>query len=240
MAENKVLDTFYDHFSQDKPSKIGKWLVKKLSHRIFKYTGAASGSSLLEIGPGRGDFADICLQEDVEYHAIEPNRQMAASLKEKGAEVICAMVPPLPEIDGTFDVVVMIHVMEHMSSMQDALRTTQQISQILKPKGKLVICSPDYLNLRHNFFNCDFSHNYVTTRRRLTELLVSAGFNNIKSCYLSGPLTGFMCFLVSAFVSRLPFGFLNALFPDNGVFRKLYKLQLTFSRTVLILGEKPG
>ena len=29
-----------------------------------------------------------------------------------------------------------------------------------------VISSPDYLNLRLNFFNCNFSHSYITTRRR--------------------------------------------------------------------------
>jgi len=127
-----------------------------------------------------------------------------------------------------------------MNGMQDALQLTGQIRDILNPKGKLVICSPDYLNLRHNFFNCDFSHNYVTTRRRLKQLLLSAGFENIKSCYLSGPLTGFVCFLVTAFISRLPFGLFNGLFPGNKVFYKLYKIQLTFLRKVLILGEKPG
>jgi SAM-dependent methyltransferase len=165
---------------------------------------------------------------------------MTASLEKRGANVIRAMVPPLPEFDRSFDAVVMINVMEHMNSMQDALQIAGQIREVLKPKGKLVICSPDYLNLRHNFFNCDFSHNYVTTRRRLRQLLLSAGFENIKSCYLSGPLTGFVCFIVSALVGRLPFGTLNAWFPDNKVFLKLYKIQLTFSRKVLILARKTG
>ncbi|MHC4489650.1 MAG: class I SAM-dependent methyltransferase, partial [Planctomycetota bacterium] len=180
------------------------------------------------------------LEKGIEYVAVEPNQQMAASLEKRGAVVICAMVPPLPAVDKEFDVVVMINVMEHMNSMQDALQIALQIRTVLKPKGKVVICSPDYLNLRHNFFNCDFSHNYVTTRRRLKQLLVSAGFNNIKSCYLSGPLTGFVCFLVTAVVSRLPFGLLNAFFPDNKIVYKLYKMQLAFSRKVLILAEKSG
>jgi len=239
--ENKVADDFFDHFGrEDKPTKMGMWLVRALSRRIFRYAEIASGSSVLEIGPGRGVFADICLEKGIEYVAVEPNRQMAASLEKRGAQVTCAMVPPLPEIDRTFDTVVMINVMEHMNGMQDALQISRQIREVLKPKGKLVICSPDYLNWRHNFFNCDFSHNYVTTQRRLKQLLVNAGFGNIKSCYLSGPLTGFVCFIVSVLISRLPFGRLNALFPDNKVFYKLYKIQLTFSRRVLILAEKPG
>ncbi len=239
--QNNEPDTFFDHFCrEDKPTKMGMRLVKALSRRIFRYAEIASGGSVLEIGPGRGVFADICLEKGIEYFAVEPNQQMAASLEKRGANVIRAMVPPLPAIDKEFDAVVMLAVMEHMNSMQDALQISRQIREVLKPRGKFVICSPDYLNWRHNFFNCDFSHNYVTTRRRLKQLLVNAGFENIKSCYLSGPFTGFVCFLVSALVSRLPFGLLNALLPDNKVFYKLYKTQLTFLRKVLILGEKPG
>lgn len=239
--QNKVPDAFFEHFSrEDKPTKMGIWLVETLSRKIFRYAQVASGDSILEIGPGRGVFADICLKEGIEYFAIEPNRQMAASLEQRGASVICAMVPPLPALDKKFDVVVMISVMEHTNSMQDALQVAQQIREVLNPKGKLVICSPDYLNWRLNFFNCDFSHNYVTTRRRLSQLLINAGFEDIKSCYLSGPLTGFICFLVTALVSRLPFGLFNALFPDNKVVSKLYKMQLAFLRKVLILGERPG
>ncbi|MHC4439578.1 MAG: hypothetical protein ACYS3S_19650 [Planctomycetota bacterium] len=101
-----------------------------------------------------------------------------------------------------------------------------------------MICSPDYLNYRHNFFNCDFSHSYVTTRRRLKQLLVSGGFGNIRSCYVSGPISGVSGMIISAIVSRMPFGFLNGAFPNSKIFHKLYKMQLTLSRKVLILGEK--
>jgi len=230
---------FYNHFQQDSATGVGNWISKAFCKKIFDYVKIEKGHSVLEIGPGRGVFADICLEKGAEYHAVEPNEQMAASLEKRQAKVICAMVPPLPELNKEFDIAVMINVMEHMNSMSDALQISLQIREILKPKGKLVICSPDYLNLRHNFFNCDFSHNYVTTRRRLRQLLVSAGFDNIKSRHLSGPLRGFLCFLVSALAARLPFGLLNSWFPNNRFFRRLYKMQLTFSRKVLILGEKP-
>ena len=231
---------FYDHFHQDSPTGIGSWIARAFCKKIFKYIKIEPHHSVLEIGPGRGVFADICFEKGIEYFAVEPNQQMAASLEKRGANVVRTMVPPLPDLEKEFDVVVMINAMEHMNSMQDALQLAGQIRDVLKPKGKLVICSPDYLNLRHNFFNCDFSHNYVTTRRRLRQLLLSAGFENIKSCYLSGPLTGLVCIIVSALFSRLPFGLLNAWFPDNKVFYKLYKIQLTFSRKVLILARKTG
>jgi len=229
---------FYDHYHQDKPTGAGNWISKAFTGKIFKYAGIESGHCVLETGPGRGVFADTCLKAGAEYYAVEPNRQMAESLEQKGAKVICAMVPPLPEMDQQYDFAVMINVMEHMNSMKDALHITQQIRDVLKPKGKFVICSPDYLNYRHNFFNCDFSHSYVTTKRRLQQLLISGGFNNIRSCYLSGPFSGVTGMLISTIVSRMPFGFLNGAFPNNKIFHKLYKMQLTLSRKVLILGEK--
>ena len=236
--ETKDSDAFFDHFSKgDKPTAMGTRLVKALAMKIFRFLDAGSGGSVLEIGPGRGDFADICLARCIEYFAIEANHQMAESLKSRGAGVIPAMVPPLPELDRKFDAAVMINVMEHMNSMADALQITQQIRKALKPGGKFIICSPDYLNWRHNFFNCDFSHSYVTTRRRLKQLLINGGFGNIRSCHICGHLSGPLCWFLTPIVGRLPFGLLNAMFPESKLFYKLYKGQLTFSRKVLILGE---
>lgn len=231
---------FYDHFQKDRPTGLGMWLTTVTSRRIFAFAGIKAGDSVLEIGPGRGVFAELCLQHRAEYTAIEPNEQLARSLEAKGAQVIRAIVPPLPAVDRSFDVVVMIHVMEHINTMRDALELSVQIERLLKPAGRFVICSPDYLNLRGNFFNCDFSHNFVTTRRRLEQLLTSAGLANMRSCHLAGPFKGVLCWLISAFVSRLPFGWLEAMFADSTIIRKLYKLQLNFSRTVLIVGRRTG
>ncbi len=236
---NTENDAFFNHFSQrDKPTQAGMRLVKALTRKIFDYADIAPGQNILEIGPGRGDFADLCIERGIEYSAVEVNRQMAESLENRGANVVRAMVPPLPALNKEFDTVVMLNVMEHMNSMQDALQVTQQVQRVLKPKGKFVICSPDYLNWRKNFFNCDFSHNYVTTRRRLKQLLINGGFSSTRNCHLCGTMTGLPCFLISGLFSRLPFGFLNAAFSESKLCYKLYKIQLTFMRKVLIVGQK--
>ena len=64
-----------------------------------------------------------------------------------------------------------------------------------------------------------------------------AGFEDIRSGYMSGPFRGAAAVILSAFASRMPFGALEALFPHWSCCRRLYKLQLTFSRRVLILGH---
>lgn len=236
----KRTDGFFEHFNKgDQPTQMGLRMVGALSRRLFAFAAVPEGGSVLEIGPGRGPLADVCLQKGIKYSAVEANRSMAESLRQKGAEVVCARVPPLPEFDQTFDVVIMVNAMEHMDTMTAALQTAQQVWGLLRPGGQFVIHSPDYLNWRLNFFNCDFTHNYVTSRRRLTQLLQDAGFVAIRSTYMSGPLTGAAALIATSLLGLVPFGWCNAVLPENKIIYKLYKGQLSFLRKVLIAGKKP-
>lgn len=233
-------DSFYDHFHQDKPTRAGMRLSAAMCRRIFDFAAVTAGKKVLEIGPGRGAFADLCLGHGVEYTAVEANQSLAESLRSRGARVIEARVPPLPPLDQKFDFAVMINVMEHMNDMREALDVAQQIREHLEPGGRFVVCSPDYLNLRVHFFNCDFSHSYVTTQRRLTQLLISAGYGSTRSRYIAGPFSGAVAVLLAACIARLPFGAFHAWFSRNRFFSKLYKIQLSLSRKVLVVGESGG
>lgn len=237
-TEQKTTEAFFDHLRKaEQPTGLGMRFARRASERIFGFADVAPGSRVLEIGPGRGEFAELCLERKMEYHAIEPNAGLAESLHSRGANVVCARVPPLPALDRKFDLVVMVNVMEHMNGLEQALDTASQVRAVLNPGGKFLIHSPDYLSWRLHFFNCDFSHNYVTTCRRLDQLLVNAGYRDIQSRYMSGPFVGPAAVFLSAFVSRMPFGALEALFPRCRLCARLYKLQLTFSRRVLILAR---
>lgn len=240
MSENKKPDTFFDHFAKDQPTKFGMAMVRSASKHVFNFAEAQNANSILEIGPGRGVFADLCLDRGIEYWAIEPNQKMADDLERRGAIVLRALVPPLPEaVNRNFDLIIMSSVLEHMDTMSMALTLAKQVHQILNPNGKFVIYCPDYMNWKHHFFLIDFSHNYVTTWRRVEGLLISAGFNNIRGTYTSGPFSGTVPLLTSCLARFLPFGLLNVLLPKNKVLKKLYKLQVTFLRRVLMFGEKP-
>lgn len=242
MQDNaKTSETFFEHFAQgDRPTAIGSRLARVTSRRLFRWLGMGPDDRVLEIGPGRGLFADLCLEAGLRYVAVEPNATMAASLEQRGAEVLRERVPPLPKLEGRFDAVVMIHLVEHLNTMQEALALTTQVKDVLGPKGRVLVCSPDFLNWGRHFFNCDFSHNYVTTERRLRQLLLNAGFRHVRSRYLAGPLAGWPAVLVSGLAAHLPFGLLNALWPDCRLAYKLYKMQLTCLRAVAVCGTLEG
>jgi SAM-dependent methyltransferase len=232
--------TFYDHYNLDKSTRFGRWLVVGVSERIFEFAGIRPGSNVLEIGPGRGVFADICLDRGADYRAIEPNDAMADALEKRGVNVTRDIIPPIPQMGRNFDVIVMNSVMEHMDTMSAALEVARGAHELLNPGGRFVIYVPDYANWRHHFFIGDFSHNFITTWRRLEGLLISAGFKSIEGRYQSVVFTGALCYLLSGLASWLPFGRLDAMFPKSRLLHKLYKLQITFLRRVLVLGVKQG
>jgi len=240
MATETEKTTFYDHFAQDKPTRLGLRLTVGVSKRIFDFAQIRRGDRVLEIGPGRGVFTDLCLQQGAQYHAIEPNQEMADELRRRGVEVVSAIVPPVPDLGRTFDVVVMNSVIEHMNTMTDALELTRQVLAMLNPGGRFVLYAPDYANWRHHFFIGDFSHSYITSWRRLEELLISAGFDRVEGCYQTATFRGVPCFLISGLAAWLPFGWLDVLFPNCRLVRKLYKVQIGLLRRVLIAGVKAG
>jgi SAM-dependent methyltransferase len=230
--------TFYEQFRQGKATPLGSWIVHQMALRVYDCAQIKEGHRVLEIGAGKGYFAKICFEKEINYSAIEPNVHMARALESQNARVYRNLVPPLPEMDGMFDRVVMINVMEHMDTMTAALSVAEQVHGILNPGGRFVIVAPDYVNWRFRFFQGDFSHNYVTTLKRLRGLLMSAGYDTIQGKYQCAHLQGLLAILISAMAGCLPFGTLNALFPDNKILQKLYKLQTALLRRILIFGEK--
>ena len=226
MKETKK-NTFYDHYGKNKPTGFGNWLVKRTCQQIFEFAQIKQGESVLEIGPGRGTFADI-----------EPNVKMANEFEKRNVTVIRDIVPPIPDIGRSFDIVLMNNVLEHMDTMSNALIVSKQIYELLNPGGRFVIYSPDYVNFGYLFFLTDFSHNYVTTWKRVEGLLISAGFDTIQARYQNALFKGISCILTSGLAAWLPFGHLSALFPGNKVLNKLYRFQVPFLRRVLIYGEK--
>lgn len=230
--------TFYDHYSKDRPTSMGRRLAVRVARRVCDFAEIKPGCSVLEIGPGRGLIADMCLDQGIDYWAIEPNEEMATDLEKRGARVTRAMVPPIPDVGRKFDVVIMTSVIEHMDTMTQALEVAKDALGILETNGRFVLYAPDYANWGDHFYIGDFSHNYVTSWRRLNGLLQSAGFEKIRGRYQTSIFTGVIGHLISIVASWLPFARLDIIFPGNRLLQKLYKLQIAFLRRVLIVGIK--
>jgi len=76
----------------------------------------------------------------------------------------------LSDVDGTFDLITMAHVLEHFTDPLDRLRT---VSDLLEDDGVLFVEVP-YMSVAH-------SHPLMFNKTTLEKLLNKAGFDIIKS-----------------------------------------------------------
>ena len=99
---------------------------------------------LLDIGSGNGRLLYLAQNAGWEVMGLELSSSMADFVGEElGIRVLVAnFLDPTPELEraGTFDVVVLRHVLEHLP---DPLLTMEKIGALLKPDGYLLLEMPN-------------------------------------------------------------------------------------------------
>lgn len=105
---------------------------------------------LLEIGFGEGPLTEILLPSVHEYWGIEPvpatHRKAVERLALTPQRALCMRAEelggqaPFDEMDGYFDLVVMVSVFEHLSQPRQVLL---DCFRLLRPGGRLLISTPD-------------------------------------------------------------------------------------------------
>lgn len=207
---------FYDNYfsRSDSISPIGKWIIaREIQNRIELSQKLSHQKKLrtLEFGPGRGHFARAVLSSGWEYRAVDGSPSVLQSLTGEGIDVIQAFVPPVPQEAGNgYDLVLMEHFIEHMDSPASARDLADAVHQALSPRGLILIVSPDYLAHRSNFWDCDYTHAFVTTNQRLCQLLLDCNYDVCYTGYETlGIQSSFLTWLISvlthlAFLTCLP------------------------------------
>jgi SAM-dependent methyltransferase len=231
---------FFDHYSSGKPTALGKAFVKKsaqlLYQNITKVKPAAEVA--LEIGPGKGDFCDLWLAQGGNITAMEANSAMRQALSNKGIRVVEAFAPPLPFGSAEFDVVVASHVIEHMPTVVKAIELVEEMTRVCRPGGLVCIVAPDVRAWKFDFWNADYTHNYVTSPRRIEQLFLNTGLQVESQVLFSGYFSGFRGRFSSFLASLLPARLIDCLPHGHFLQVKLYKLKLTFLGNFLMIGRK--
>ena len=131
---------------------------------------------VLEIGPGYGEMASLWVESTpkIEYFAIESDKSCHAYLKEIGVKV-GARFSEIGHIDA--DLVIMSHVLEHVTDPKDFLKTA---SQCLRVGGVLFIEVPcqDY-----KYKTMVEPHLLFFDLESLGKLIANQGYRNLKINY---------------------------------------------------------
>jgi hypothetical protein len=83
-------------------------------------------------------------------------------------------------------------VLEHFPTYTKALEFTMECRRVLKSGGILCLIAPNYLSQQSFFFDIDYTHNFVTTHRRMNQMITDAGFEILKGKKNIGPATGLL------------------------------------------------
>ncbi len=175
MPSDRQLETYYSHHyradykkvHQPRPRHIHRagvaaldrldLLARWLPHR-------STGTRLLDVGAGGGEFVYLACRRGYDARGIEPNvgySEFAQSAY--GVEVRTAGLESAG--DCCVDVVTMFHVFEHMAHPHDALT---RIAGILAPGGHLFIEVPNILQADASPHNTYFrAHLYYYSRHTL-------------------------------------------------------------------------
>ena len=125
--------------------------VKKvnLKHKLKIANKDLHVGKLLDIGCGVGDFIHEAEKQGWDCLGVEPSDD-AKAIARKRIKANIINSEALEEIpDGTFDVITMWHVLEHVDDLKWQV---EQLRRLIKPNGRVVIAVPNYKSYDGQFY----------------------------------------------------------------------------------------
>jgi SAM-dependent methyltransferase len=235
-------DTFYRTFSEKQLTSLGGARRGRIERSrlalLMQY--ASPPGPMLEIGPGHGTLAALAITAGWRYAAIEPSPALAERLRAEGVDVVQAWTPPIPKPDASCRVLYADQVLEHMSGIDAARQFVAEALRVIEPGGVLFVVVPDYLKERGFFWDIDYTHNFVTTERRVRQLLYDGGFTIERVVRSIGRATGPARDLLAgcALLANIPG--LDALSRYTRTEELLYKVRKNLFETLTFVTRRPG
>jgi len=239
-----MADTFYRDFSerQKRLTGFGRARRSRTEHARLSLLmrHARPPGDFVEIGPGHGTLAELACEAGWRYRAVEASPVLIAALRQKGLEVVEAWAPPIPMPDASHDVVYADQVLEHMPGIDAARALTAEAHRVLRPGGAFFVVVPDYLKERTFFWDVDYTHNFVTTERRVRQLLSDGGFTIEAVVHSIGAATGLKRDVLAAGAVFANLPGLDTLARRTGLSELVFKVRKNLFATLEFVARKPA
>jgi SAM-dependent methyltransferase len=231
---------FYDNFTTLPPTGMGSQLARKTAINqmslIRKYH--SNMRDVLELGPGRGPFAEQCQQHQLTYTCADISARLLNALTHLPRRVR-ALVPPLPFASDQFDVAFAANFLEHMLDFRHAYDLVDEMKRVTRTGGLVCHCAPNAMEWGMQFWNGDYTHSFPTTPRRVAQLYLDLGLREIAIYPLSGPWMGPLAHLGNLIGKLIPVWFTgHGAMPTSKLTKALYSAKTTFLASFMIIGRK--
>ncbi len=147
------------------------------SHRLLDLV--PSGGRLLEIGCAVGFLLRAARERGFDAVGVEMSEWASGVARDEyGLDVRSGRIEDMDFADASFDVVVLADVIEHLTEPR---RTVQEIGQVLKPGGRLLLLTPDAGSVvaraaGSRWWGLLDDHYFYFSRSSLRRFLESEGF----------------------------------------------------------------
>lgn len=173
-----------DYYENDIKNGFVNWLLILFSKIVIRFKEfdivkdsgfkGCGNIKILDIGCGSGEFLSNINPTRFEKYGVEINPEGVRKCKEKKLNVFAAQLKDAKFEPGSFDVITMWHVLEHLDNPRDLLR---EAHRVLKSRGILIIATPntDSLGFKYgikNWFHLDSPRHLILYNRKATRLLL--------------------------------------------------------------------
>jgi 2-polyprenyl-3-methyl-5-hydroxy-6-metoxy-1,4-benzoquinol methylase len=190
----------YQYETASKP-----WLAKTIGKLLYlfpirrgtvddevRYLPAVVQGRLLDVGCGSGEWLMTMRQLGWQVEGIDFDSNAISVAKENGLEAGIGSLEQQKFPASRFDAVTLNHVIEHVP---DPVLTLTECCRILRPGGRLVLCTPNGASLGHRLFKKNWRglepprHLHIFSTATAVRLLELSGFNRIRvipqvSCFV--------------------------------------------------------
>lgn len=235
-------DTFYRTFSEKQLTAYGGARRGRIEAARFRQAtgGCPAPADVLEVGPGQGAVAELARAAGYRYRAVEPSPLLVAALRARGIDVTEAFTPPLPAAEASQDLVYADQVLEHMSGIDAARAWVAEARRVLRPGGTLYVVVPDYLKERGFFWDIDYTHNFITTERRVRQLLYDGGFEVEAVDRTIGLARGLRRDVLAALAVLVNVPGVDAVARWTGLEEWLFKVRKNLFETLAFVARRPA
>jgi hypothetical protein len=124
-----------------------------------------------------------------------------------------------------------------MSGIDAARAFVAEARRALRPDGVFFVVVPDYLKERTFFWDVDYTHNFVTTERRVRQLLYDGGFDIAQIVRSIGVATGLRRDILAAAALFTNVPGLNTLSRYTGTENLLFKIRKNLFETLTFVAR---
>jgi 2-polyprenyl-3-methyl-5-hydroxy-6-metoxy-1,4-benzoquinol methylase len=148
----------------------------------IRFLHAIPQGRLLDVGCGSGEWLLSMRELGWKVDGIDFDENAVATARKQGLEVRHGALEQQDFPGNSFDAVTLNHVIEHVPN---PIETLAECFRILKPGGKLIVCTPNNSSLSHRIFKQDWRglepprHLHLFSMQSMRQILGSVGFEKI-------------------------------------------------------------